>query len=83
MKGTQENRQAQEQMKQQKDHVQLVKYNIDNLQHPSVRALYRKRLNKKLGESRHGDTEQQYQFFEDCIHSAAMEALDILLTMEK
>ena len=75
--GSQETRQAQEQVHQQKDRVKLVNYNIDSLQHPSVRALYGKRLDEKLGESRDGDTEQQYQFLKDCIHSAAMEALGV------
>ena len=77
MKGCHENRLTQQQTLPQVDRIKLVKYNIESLQHPSVRALYGRRLDEKLGEARDSDTEGQYQFLKDCIHSAAMEALGV------
>ncbi|XP_072153642.1 uncharacterized protein [Bemisia tabaci] len=60
-----------------------VWYNIESLEHPSVKALYRKRLDEKLGDGLSGTTEEQYQFIKDCIHSAAKEALGVHKTSNK
>lgn len=55
--------------------IEQVHYNIDSLQHESVKALYRKRLDEKLGVETFDTAEELYQFIKSCIHSAAKEAL--------
>ena len=57
--------------------VHQVKYNIDSLKHPSVKALYAKRLDEKLGDTCDGSTEERYEFIKNCVHSAAAEALGV------
>ena len=68
----------QQQHQQQGEAVRPVRYNIDSLQHQSVRGLYGKRLDEKLSErADFKDAEDQYEFIKACIHTAAEEALGV------
>nr|XP_018913711.1 PREDICTED: uncharacterized protein LOC109041749 [Bemisia tabaci] len=61
----------------QRQRVHQVQYNIDSLKHPSVKALYAKRLDEKLGDACDGSTEERYEFIKNCVHTAAAEALGV------
>ena len=77
VKGSKDKQPMQQQQQRQGSQEQEVWYNIESLEHPSVKALYRKRLDEKLGNGSSGTTEEQYQFIKECIHSAAKEALGV------
>src|SRR5215510_9937981 len=51
------------------------KYNIESLQNESTKFLYQQRLNNKLNQSKFTDTEEMYNYLNNCIHEAAKEAL--------
>ena len=51
--------------------LQLPLYNIDSLRDESTSFLYRKRLDKKLGENNLESTEECYHHLVKCIHQAA------------
>nr|XP_018901479.1 PREDICTED: craniofacial development protein 2-like [Bemisia tabaci] len=77
VKGSKDKQPMQQQQQRQGSQEQEVWYNIESLEHPSVKALYRQRLDEKLGDGSSGTTEEQYQFIKECIHSAAKEALGV------
>ena len=83
VKGIKDKEPMPEQQQSQGTQNHEVWYNIESLEHPSVKALYRKRLDEKLGDGLSGTTEEQYQFIKDCIHSAAKEALGVHKTSNK
>ncbi|XP_072397944.1 uncharacterized protein [Diabrotica undecimpunctata] len=55
--------------------IKKVRYNLDSLNHESVKLLYKKRLDQKLEMGNFENTEEHYEHIKRAIHLAAEEAL--------
>lgn len=75
MKAVLPSRNEQQVDKQPNQNMKQIRYNLDSLDHESVRELFRKRLDGYLGSNSFTNTEDHYEHIEKSIHAAAEEAL--------
>lgn len=61
--------------REQEQKTTEIRYNLDSLNHESVKKLYKKRLDEQLIQESFESTEDQYEYLKSCLKNAALEAL--------